>query len=136
MIGTAPNTIAVAFLKEAKRVLRSGGIIRLVVPDLRKLVDKYVESEDADTFLEDAYLAPPKARTLLGRLRSFLIGERHHHWMYDGPSLCRLLEANGFAHASVLPPGETRIPAPGPLDLRERASESVFVEAEKQASPA
>ena len=126
---------AAAFLKEAGRVLCPGGIIRLAVPDLRRLADKYIEANDADTFVEDTYLAQPKIRTLLGRLRILLTGERHHQWMYDGQSLCRLVEANGFINASIMPPDETRIPDPGPLDLRERSAGSVYVEAEKHPSP-
>jgi len=51
--------------------------------------------------------------------------------MYDGNSLSKLLEKNGFAEADVLPPGETIIPEPGALDLEERSSESVYVEAKK-----
>jgi hypothetical protein len=50
--------------------------------------------------------------------------------MYDGHSLCRLLNKHGFVNAAVISPGETRIPNPGALDLYERASESVYVEAE------
>jgi hypothetical protein len=51
--------------------------------------------------------------------------------MYDGPSLCRLLEQQGFRDVRVWPAGETGIPIPGDLNLRERSPESVFVEARK-----
>jgi hypothetical protein len=50
--------------------------------------------------------------------------------MYDGPSLCRLLLAHGFVKVDVMQAGTTRIPSPEPLDLSERLSESVYVEAE------
>ena len=40
------------FLKEALRVLKPGGVIRLVVPDIRKHVKAYNESEDADKFID------------------------------------------------------------------------------------
>ena len=49
----------------------------------------------------------------------------------DGKSLCRLLETLGFVEATQVPVGSTRIPNPGPLNLRERESESVYVEAIK-----
>jgi hypothetical protein len=43
--------------------------------------------------------------------------------------LIRLLEAHGFCGAKELPPGETAIPDAGPLNLRERETESIYVEA-------
>lgn len=118
------------FLKEARRVLCSGGIIRLAVPDLRKHVQQYIESEDADAFIAGTLLCQPRPRTIVQRLRVLLVGARHHQWMYDGVSLCRLLLAHGFVKAEVLPAGKTKIQAPEPLDLQERLSESVYVEAE------
>ena len=39
------------FLKEAFRVLRPGGVIRIAVPDLKKQVKKYNEEGDADAFI-------------------------------------------------------------------------------------
>jgi hypothetical protein len=51
--------------------------------------------------------------------------------MYDGSSLRRLLVENDFEKVSVMPPGETYIRNPSPLDLYERSSESVYVEAIK-----
>jgi SAM-dependent methyltransferase len=122
---------AETFLSEAHRVLRTGGILRIAVPDLRKHVDRYIESRDADRFIRETHLGRAKPRGLRNRLASVLIGDRSHHWMYDGPSLSSLLERNGFRAATVLAPGETTIPDPGPLDLRERADESVYVEATK-----
>jgi hypothetical protein len=49
--------------------------------------------------------------------------------MYDGESLGKFLLAHGFSDPGILQPSETRIEAPGSLDLKERLSESVYVEA-------
>jgi predicted SAM-dependent methyltransferase len=119
------------FLGEARRVLCKGGVIRVGVPNLRRFVDEYVETGDADIFIERLYLSAPKPRSAGQRLARALFGDRHHHWMYDGPSLCRLLEESGFVNAGERVAGETIIRAPGELDLYERADESVFVEAIK-----
>jgi len=51
--------------------------------------------------------------------------------MYDGASLVRLLFSVGFRDARVLEAGATTIASPDRLNLYERASESVFVEAYK-----
>lgn len=123
------------FLKEVFRVLRPGGIIRIVVPDIKKQVAQYNETADADAFIEATNLCVRRPRSLAQRLRLLLVGTRHHQWMYDGNSLSNLLEKHGFLKAEVLPAGQTRIHDHEPLDLRERFSESVYVEAKKADRP-
>ena len=51
--------------------------------------------------------------------------------MFDGNSLTRLLQKHGFVEAEVMPVSKTKIPESPPLDLQERSSESVYVEATK-----
>jgi len=46
---------AMSFLTEVRRVLVSNGVVRIVVPDLKKLVAEYLEREDADAFIERTY---------------------------------------------------------------------------------
>ncbi len=118
------------FLNEALRVLKKGGIIRLAVPDLRVLVSHYLEKGDADDLLRNMDVFDPPS-SMPGRILRALVGVRHHQWMYDGPSLCRLLARHGFRDPEAMPAGRTRIPDPGALDLSERADESVYVEAER-----
>ena len=120
---------AVLFLKEARRVLRSGGIIRLAIPDLRKQVLQYIETNEGDAFISATLLTEPRPRTIWQRIKIILVGTRHHQWMYDGVSLSRLLQAQGFTAPVVLNAGESLIENPQNLDLCERASESVYVEA-------
>ena len=117
------------FFREARRVLRPYGIIRLSVPDFNKQVQKYIESGDADSFVTGLQLCRERSRTITQRLRILLAGTRHNQWMYDGASLCRQLFTHGFVKPTVMQPGETNIKNPEPLDLQERLSESVYVEA-------
>lgn len=119
------------FLKEAYRVLTSKGILRIAVPDVGKLVSNYLTTGDADELVAQTLLAARKPKTLLEKLRYLVVGSRHHHWMYDGASLTRLLSSMGFVDAKVLNAGKTGILAPGDLDLYERHEESIFVEALK-----
>ena len=120
---------AVLFLKEARRILCPGGILRLAVPDIRTRAERYIENKDADAFIASTNMARPRPRTLAKRIGILVVGTRQHQWMYDGASLSRLLEAQGFVSPQILKAGETRISDPGDLNLHERSNESVYVEA-------
>jgi hypothetical protein len=117
------------FLYEAQRVLVSGGVLRLAVPDLAKLAARYARIGDADAFVAGTLLAQDVSDTLRARIRSLVVGPRHHAWMYDGSSLCRRLARAGFLSPATLPAGKTTIPDPCGLNLHEREDESVYVEA-------
>lgn len=119
------------FLAEVLRILRSGGVFRISIPDFKIWVEKYRETGDIDEFQRYLALSTPKPKGLLQWLRVALVGTRQHYWLYDGASLCRLLEQRGFVGAEILPAGETGIAEPGGLDLREREGNSVYVEARK-----
>ncbi len=116
------------FLAECRRVLRPGGVIRLVVPDLRITVRDYVAKGNADTFVEHLQLALDKPHGFSEYLRYLLVGSRNHRWLYDGKSMSKLLLQCGFGEVVTLQAGETRIQAAGMLDLFERAGESAYVE--------
>ena len=118
-----------SFFKEVRRILKSGGIIRLAVPNIKYQVDNYLKDGDADKFIESTHLTRKKPKTIIAKIKYLIIGDRNHQWMYDGKSLCNLLSSAGFEEPRILEPGLTTIPDPGMLDLKERSPESVFVEA-------
>jgi len=118
-----------AFLLEVRRVLRSGGIIRLAAPDLARLVRNYVTTGDANQFIAGTRMGQLRPIGIFPRLRAALIGPRHHLWMYDGRSLAVLLRDAEFTSVRIMSPGMTNIADPGALNLAERADESVYVEA-------
>ena len=118
-----------AFLREAKRLLRPGGIIRLAVPNLRRLADRYMADGDADDFIASQLTCVPSPKTLTQRIKLAWVGPRHHVWMYDAASLSKLLRGRGFIDPVALAAGATTIADPGPLDLHERSDEGLYVEA-------
>lgn len=125
---------AMKFLIEARRVLKHEGIIRLAVPDLRRMIADYETDGDADRLVSRTQLAHTRPQTLLQKLRWLFVADRsHHRWMYDANSLTLLLTRAGFGRVVVQPAGGTMIPNPGDLNLREREDESIYVEAQRLA---
>jgi SAM-dependent methyltransferase len=121
---------ATDFLTEARRVLKHEGIIRLAVPDLRRIISDYETDGDADRLVSRTQLAHIRPRTLLQKLRWLFVADRsHHRWMYDANSLMLFLTEAGFSHVVVQTAGATMIPNPGDLNLHEREDESLYVEA-------
>ena len=109
---------ALAFLRDAHRALRDGGICRIVTPDLNGLVNAYLDARtragsDAADNLQAALLLhpadPPRTGAMLGWYRRATAFD-HHKWVYDGESLCRLFVEAGFASPQVKGFLESAIP--------------------------
>lgn len=133
MIEHLSRAQAALFLEEARRVLKSGGVLRLVAPDMRRLAEAYLANGDCDRFVDATLLANDHTGKLLGRIRFAVTGFRGHRWMYDAASLEKLLRAHGFTDIRALAPGETTIPFATNIDLTERADESIYLECKKPA---
>jgi SAM-dependent methyltransferase len=84
------------------RLLRPGGIFRLVVPDLRSRAQKYIErletgQTDANSwFLRSARLGSEGSPRGPAELARSLIGRSAHLWMWDEISLAAALDKTGF----------------------------------------
>ena len=117
-----------SFLKEAKRVLKRGSVLRISVPDLKIAVDKYLESKNANVFMRNLWVQAPPITTIKQKILLFISGYRHHQWMYDGESLSKLLIEMGFKNVEVCKDGYTKIEDPEGLNLYDQAEQSVYVE--------
>lgn len=113
---------AVAILNECRRVLKNNGKIRLVLPDLEKIVKKY---KNADNFCR-MFFGHNKDVKTFGRL--FIRG---HQWMYDTESATVLLNAAGFKNILKCKCGQGKVPDLDKLDLIEHQEFSLYLEAEK-----
>ena len=60
------------FFNECNRVLKPGGIVRVVVPDFDKLVDSYNQNHDVDRFIHDSCLVGKKPKSIIKILQYLL----------------------------------------------------------------
>ncbi len=109
--------------------LRPGGVVRVVLPDLRRMAEAYAaRAIDANAFVRRTYLAT-ESNSVLSRL----IGGGVHHWMYDAGSFGTLLRESGFSEVTEAEFGVSRMPELSRLDLDLRRPESFYIEAVRQA---
>jgi SAM-dependent methyltransferase len=99
-----------ALLAECNRILKPGGVIRLVVPDLHFLVVDYLHGRNGGSTAANRWTAAdrlnerlafrsaqPPGGNLLFRFYALWKDFHSHKWMYDSDSLGHALEIAGFA---------------------------------------
>jgi len=111
------------------RMLRIGGLFRLVLPDLQWRAAHYLSSAErgepaaADALLEACLLGTRQApRGLVSRIRS-QFGKNAHLWMYDFAAVKMLLERAGFAAIRRCQIGDCRDPMFALVEEADRFSE-------------
>jgi SAM-dependent methyltransferase len=113
-------------MRECRRVLRPGGIIRIVVPDLRAFINRFLRGEfPADLFIENLGVLP-SARGRMGRWLATR-AESPHACMYDADTLLASLERAGL-RCREREPFDSAIPDIERIELRERVKNSVIAE--------
>ena len=105
-----------AYLREAHRVLRPGGVLRTSTPDLRGLVDTYLAGDrrDLDAHRAEGYVAADHAEMFNNYF--YLWGHRH---IYDAASLTRMLRDAGFDAIAPAAYGESQHPVLRGIDVHD-----------------
>jgi predicted SAM-dependent methyltransferase len=116
-----------SLLRECRRVLRSGGVLRIAMPSLDDILRKSVGADWRD----QDWLSWPEYRAIQTRAEMLNVAFRWwgHQWLYDREELRRRLAEAGFSHADDCARGQSAI-----ADLRERetrADSNLVCEARK-----
>ena len=123
------KTEGLALLRECHRVLRPDGTIRLVVPDLARIVNEYVSGRmAAEDFVAALGVLPEyKGRGPKVLQRRF----QNHACMYDPARLLAILDDIGF-DARERGSLDSEIDDIARVELEERAEGSLVVEGRKR----
>ena len=111
------------------RVLRPGGVIRIAVPDLGRIVQDYLNNPEP--LASHQFLHRTGVAGMQMFWRSVLHPGASHRQMFDERSLCHMLREAGFPQPAKKEFGESRIPDIAAIEIPARAFESLYVEALK-----
>jgi predicted SAM-dependent methyltransferase len=106
-----------AALRETHRIVKHGGTLRFVLPDLEAAIEEYSRQQSEDrafTFMESTMLGRKRrSRSLPGMIKDWL-GGGNHLWMWDYHSMKKELTNAGFAEVRRAYYGDSSVP-----DFRE-----------------
>jgi SAM-dependent methyltransferase len=103
-------------LRETLRVLKPGGICRMVAPDVEWAVSLF-DAASPGAFLQAMYQDDEDG------------AKNRHQWMYSGQSLCDTMRECGFTNVRQCGFREGRLPDLARMD--NRPENSIYVEGEK-----
>jgi predicted SAM-dependent methyltransferase len=116
---------------DCHRVLKPGGVLRIVVPDLRSCVDAYTSgSVPCEEFVESLMVLASKGASWKQKLLGALDDGHLHKCMYDTPGLVRILTKAGFS-AKGMDGQDSLIPDIREVEKLDRTRNAVVVEGVK-----
>lgn len=116
-----------AILKECWKVLKKGGMIRVVLPDLNKLIENYTTADNFN--LEYFGYNKDQYNGFIGRFKRLFI--RGHQWMYDKNSFKALLKEVGFLNINEQKFRTGEVPNLDKLDLEMHKKLCFYYECKK-----
>ena len=126
---------ALDILKECKRVMKTESVLRIVTPDIRKMVNIYLNSGGntrAAKILCNMWWGFDKDKqpaNFLGKIsRSFT---REHLWNYDEEEMEALMRSAGYEHLTWVSIGTGEVPDIDKLDSLSVKNTSLYVEVKK-----
>lgn len=117
-----------SFVKQAHLILKPGGVLRIVLPDMNILINDYIKDGNMDRLIDRSLLVINYGNSFKAKLKYLLFGWRGHKWMYDEKSVFSLLSNSGFSLVKILQPGETNIKESTNINLYEKVGESMYIE--------
>jgi predicted SAM-dependent methyltransferase len=119
-----------AVLREFRRVLRAGALVRVIVPDGRRFAQAYVTNDRALWESLGAYPLPGDIPTPMAMLNHIFHQGGEHHFAYDFETLEWALKEAGFVDVRQSAYGESSDPLLA-IDRIEHSCYSLYVEARK-----
>jgi len=134
LIEHIPQAHAVVWLKDVRRLLKPGGLLRLTTPDLERYAAAYVARDEA-FFAEHSRRMKEFGLAAMPTRRAFMVNQIFqfwgHRWIYDLDELVHVLTQAGFRADAVQRRSfqESALAEAGALDSEVRRDETVYVEA-------
>jgi predicted SAM-dependent methyltransferase len=124
-----------AALNNTHKVLRPGGIFRLVLPDLAYLAKQYIDNaahDAAEVFMRESGLGHERrTRNLKGVIVS-RFGNSQHLWMWDYKSIAPELQRTGFVAVRRACIGDSSDPTFQEVEDKERWDNCLGVECRRR----
>jgi SAM-dependent methyltransferase len=124
-------------LRNTHRMLRHGGVFRLVLPDLETAIERYrndASSGAALAFMRETSLGYESRPRGIVDLAKSCLGSAHHFWMWDYKSIRVELENVGFIEIRKARFNDSADPSFGEVEDKGRWEDCLGIECRKSSA--